>query len=202
MKTSVAARPRTYRMSARATTTAATGERILDAAVDVFWQRPSDQLSLDEVARRAGVSVQTVIRRFGGKDCLFAAAAERESEQVRRQRDEAPVGDPVGAVHVLVAHYEDFGDRVLKMLAEEDQIPALARIIDDGRALHRDWCSRVFAGAVTARAGADRRRLLAQLTAVCDVYTWKLLRRDAGLSRRQTELAIVELLTPMLEPSA
>ena len=35
--------------------------------------------------------------------------------------------------------------------------------------------------------------------AVCDVYTWKLLRRDAGLSRRQTELALFELLEPMLE---
>jgi hypothetical protein len=34
---------------------------------------------------------------------------------------------------------------------------------------------------------------------VCDVYVWKLLRRDAGLSRRQTELALVELLEPMLE---
>jgi hypothetical protein len=30
---------------------------------------------------------------------------------------------------------------------------------------------------------------------------WKLLRRDAGLSRRQTELALVELLNPILEES-
>jgi len=37
--------------------------------------------------------------------------------------------------------------------------------------------------------------------AVCDVYTWKLLRRDAGLSRRQTERALVELLEPLTEPS-
>jgi hypothetical protein len=28
---------------------------------------------------------------------------------------------------------------------------------------------------------------------------WKVLRRDASLSRRQTELAIVELLTPILK---
>jgi hypothetical protein len=36
---------------------------------------------------------------------------------------------------------------------------------------------------------------------VCDVYTWKLLRLDAGLSRRQTEIAMAELLNPMLEES-
>jgi AcrR family transcriptional regulator len=69
---------------------AATGERILDAAVAVFWQRPVDDIPLEEVARRAGVSLQTVIRRFEGKQGLLAAAAERETERVRRQRDQAP----------------------------------------------------------------------------------------------------------------
>jgi hypothetical protein len=47
-------------------------------------------------------------------------------------------------------------------------------------------------------SGVKRQRRLAQFVAVCDVYTWKLLRRDAGLSRRQTQLALVELLTPMM----
>jgi hypothetical protein len=45
----------------------------------------------------------------------------------------------------------------------------------------------------------ERARRLAQLVAVCDVYTWKLLRRDAALSRRQTELAVIELLQPLTE---
>jgi AcrR family transcriptional regulator len=49
-------------MNARAAAAAATGERIQDAAVQVFWEAPTDQASLDEVTRRAGVSVQTVIR--------------------------------------------------------------------------------------------------------------------------------------------
>jgi hypothetical protein len=40
--------------------------------------------------------------------------------------------------------------------------------------------------------------LLAQLVTVCDVYTWKLLRRQAGLSREQTALAIRELLRPLV----
>jgi hypothetical protein len=57
----------------------------------VFWQRPVDDIPLEEVAGRAGVSVQTVIRRFGGKQGLLAAAAERETERVRRQRDQASV---------------------------------------------------------------------------------------------------------------
>jgi AcrR family transcriptional regulator len=199
MKTIAPESRRPYRMVARAEAAAATGERILDAAVEVFWELPGEQLSLDEVARRAGVTVQTVIRRFGGRDALMASAAEREAERVGRQRDEAPVGDPVRAVRVLVDHYEAMGDRVLRLLAEEERVPRLREIADRGRLVHRDWCERVFAPALAGRAGVERRRRLAQLVAICDVYTWKLLRRDAGLSRRQTELAVVELLGPLLE---
>ena len=190
---------RPYRMVARAESAAATGERILDAAVEVFWELPGEQISLDEVARRAGVTVQTVIRRFGGRDRLLASAAEREAERVGRQRDEAPVGDPERAVRVLVDHYEAMGDRVLRLLAEEERVPRLREIADRGRLLHREWCARVFAPALAGRVGVERRRRLAQLVAICDVYTWKLLRRDAGLSRRQAELALVELLGPLLE---
>jgi AcrR family transcriptional regulator len=198
MKTDATVR-RPYRMVARAATAAATAERILDAAVEAFWEQPGEEIPLDEVARRAGVSLQTVIRRFGGKAGLLAAAAEREAERVRRQRAEAPVGDVAAAVRVLVDHYEELGDRVLTMLAEERRTPAVAELAETGRGLHREWCARVFAPALTRRRGAERRRLLAQFTAVCDVYTWKLLRRDAGLARGQTELALIELLQPLAE---
>jgi hypothetical protein len=39
-----------------------------------------------------------------------------------------------------------------------------------------------------------KQRRLAQLVAVTDVYTWKLLRRDKEMSRDQTNLAIRELV--------
>ena len=65
-------------MVARAEAAAATAERILDAAVEIFWERPTDQISLDGVAARAAVWEQTVIPRLGGKGGLVSAAAERE----------------------------------------------------------------------------------------------------------------------------
>jgi AcrR family transcriptional regulator len=186
-------------MVARAEAAAATAQRILDAAVEVFWALPTDEISLDEVARRAGVAVQTVIRRFGGREGLLAAAVERESEKIRKRRLQAPVGDVARAVHVLNDHYEEHGDRVLKMLAEEDRIPELRNIADRGRAVHREWCERIFAATLSATRNADRARRLAQLVAICDVYTWRLLRRQAGLTRRETEQAVVELLNPLIE---
>ena len=199
MKSATMEPNRPYRMVARAESAAATGARILDAAVEVFWELPTTQVSLEEVARRAGVTVQTVIRRFGGREGLFTAAGERETERVRRQREPAEVGDVHGAVRVLVDHYEELGERVLRMLSEEQRVPGLREIVGRGRTLHREWCARVFAPALASRSGVERERRLAELVAVCDVYTWKLLRLDCGLSRRQTELALVELLQPMLE---
>ena len=147
------------------------------------------------VAQRSDVSVQTVIRRFGGKGALFAAAVGRETAAIRSQRDQAPAGDPAEAVRVLIDHYEAYGDRIMKVLAEQDHVPTFRQIADGGRKVHHQWCTRVFAHALTTRVGLDRRRCRAQLIAICDVYVWKLLRRDAGLSRRQTELALIELLT-------
>lgn len=186
-------------MVARAEAAAATAERILDAATEIFWELPTDQISLDEVARRAGVTVQTVIRRFGGREGLLAAGVQREAQKIQTQRD-APPGDVTQAVHVLVDHYEALGDRVLKMLADEDRVPGLRNIADGGRAVHREWCERVFAPALSRMRLADRKRRLAQLVAVCDVYTWKLLRRQAGLSRSQTELAVIEVVNSLVLP--
>jgi AcrR family transcriptional regulator len=188
-------------MVARAESTAATQERILDAAVQVFWEQPGRQLSLEEVARRAGVTVRTVLRRFGTRDGVMAAAADRETNRVRQQRDSAPPGDVERAISVLTDHYEETGDRVLTMLAEEQRLPSLREIADRGRRMHREWCARVFSASLGGLDPVARRRRLAQLVAVCDVYTWKLLRRDAGLSRADTEIAIVELLQPLITGS-
>lgn len=185
-------------MVARAESTARTAERILDAAVDVFFEQPTTSISLEEVARRAGVTVQTVIRRFGGRDGLLAAAGARESERVRQEREVEP-GDVRDVVRVLVDHYERTGDRVLRMLAEEARSPALSQVAEFGRKMHREWCEAVFAPTLRGLSRVARERRLAQLVALCDVYTWMLLRRQSGLSRRQTELAMCELIEPLAE---
>ncbi|HNE89930.1 MAG TPA: helix-turn-helix domain-containing protein [Actinomycetota bacterium] len=188
---------RPYRMEARAESAELTGQRILQAAVDIFWERPTLDVSLEDVADRAGVSTRTVIRRFGSKEGLMAAAAAWSSERVEAQRDQAPVGDVAGSVAVLMDHYEEYGDGVLRLLAAEVHVPALSPTVDNGRRLHEAWCRRVFAPYLATGSPARKRRRLAQFIAMCDVYTWKLLRRDAGLGRAQAELALVEMLTPL-----
>jgi AcrR family transcriptional regulator len=193
----IATRKRSYRMTARAQTAQATADRILDAATAVFWERPTSQVSLEEVARRAGVTKQTVLRRFGSKAGLLAAAAEREFERVELERDDVAPGDVARAARVLVSHYERIGDAVLRLIAEETRDPALRVFADRGRAYHARWCQDTFAPTLASLDGAERRRRLAELVAVTDVAVWRLLRDR--LSRGQTETALRELMAPLVE---
>ena len=188
---------RAYVMTERARSTQETGDRILDATIALFAELPYAQLTLRGVADRADVTVQTVIRRFGDKQGLTVAAAARASEHIVAQRSAAPVGDLAGGVDNLVAHYEEAGDLALRLLSEEQSAPQLAELAEMGRGLHREWCARVFAPTLGRLRGADRTRRAAQLVAICDVYTWKLLRRDAGLSQRQVATALIEMLEPL-----
>jgi AcrR family transcriptional regulator len=175
---------RPYRMRARAEAAAETGRRILEATIELHRERFFDQVSLEDIAERAGVTVRTVIRRFGNKERLVEAAAEEGTRRVTDQRYQAPIGDVEGAVNNLVDHYEEWGDTALRLLAQEERVAAF----------RHGWVERTFAPLLAKRTGEERRRLLAELIAVCDVYFWKLLRRDLGLGREQTEVAIRETI--------
>jgi AcrR family transcriptional regulator len=180
-------------MVARAEATAARRERILDSTDRLFLSLASDGFSLEDVAEGAGTTVQTVLRHFGSKELLLRAGIDRASERIGRERMQAPVGDVRGIVANVVEHYEAHGDAVMHLLGE-DRNPVLSEVVDRGRRFHRDWVVHTFAPQLQPLRGAVRRRRLAQLVAVTDVYVWKLLRRDMQLSREQTKEAIVELI--------
>jgi AcrR family transcriptional regulator len=185
---------RKYRMTARADAATATQDRILDAAGGLFWRALGESPSLEDVAKSAGTTVQTVLRHFGSKDGLMEAALRRASEGVRKERGAAPVGDVPGAVRNLLEHYERYGEMVMRMLAEENRIPLLHKGIEHGREVHREWTARTFEPQLAKLADAARERRMAQLVAICDVYVWKVLRRDMKLGVTQTEAALIEII--------
>jgi AcrR family transcriptional regulator len=181
---------RTYRMDTRRAAAEATRERILSAAVEAFLTRWYDEVTLQDVAAAAGVSGQTVINHFGGKEPLFAAAVARISEEIGARRDRAPAGDLDALIAALIEDYEITGDATIRLLALEHRVEQIAPLLAEGRGYHRDW----------VRATFGRPDLLPELVVATDVYTWKLLRRDQGLSAdatrdsvRRTVLALLAL---------
>lgn len=185
---------RTYQMRARAAAAEETHRRIVEAMVALYTERWFDRIALEEIATRAGVTMQTILRRFGSKEGLLAAAAEEQKRLVAQQRLAAPIDDVAGAIRNLFDHYEQFGDLVLRSLAQEDRYAPIRLLTDYGRQFHRDWVELVFAGRLAKVTGPDRERLRAQLVTVTDIYVWKLLCRDQGLGREQAELALHELI--------
>jgi AcrR family transcriptional regulator len=192
---------RPYRMTARAEAARATADRVLAVALELFTERAYEDVSLEEIAARAGVTKRTVIRRFGAKEALFVAAMRSVEPEITRQRGAAPVGDVTAAVENVVEHYERWGANRLRLLSQEDRIPVVAAVVEAGRSYHRLWVERTFAPLLDALPDAARARRAAGLAALTDVYTWKLLRRDLGLSRADAVRTIAELIErPQGEP--
>ncbi len=185
---------RRYRMTARASEAAATRERLLGAAWEQFANCPYEQVRLSEIAADAQVSVQTLHTHFGSKEQLFTAVAQRWGREEITRRDEAPVGEVKKAIEILFERYEANGEIVLRMLSEEEQIPAVRRITDAGRAYHRAWAARTFQPLLHGLRGRARERRLAAIVVATDLLVWKLLRLDMQLDRRGAERIVIELL--------
>ena len=187
---------RPYTMRARAEGVAETRRRILDAMWALSGELLLPQISLETVASRAGVSAQTVLRQFGTRAGLLEATREHASAAIAAER-RVPEGDRAEAMRVLLDHYELRGDAVLLLLAQELTDPAVGRLTEQGRRMHREWVRTVFDDELAA-LGADRMEAEDLLVVATDVFTWKLLRRDRGLSRTRTEARITRLADAVL----
>lgn len=184
-------------MRARADAVAQTRRRILQAGFDLTNEKVSLEIVLSEVAERADVSVQTILRHFGTRDGLFEALAAFARDQVLEERA-APVGDAVAGVQVIFDHYEVRGDMVLRLLGQEFSDARVRAVTEQGRQTHREWVERVFGPQLAGRADAARDELVDLLVIATDVYTWKILRRDRGLDRAQAQTRVVHLIEAVL----
>lgn len=200
---------RPYKKVARAKAQERTRETLLQAAAEEVERDRWTQTSLESVAERAGVTKQTALRHFGSKQGLLDAVLNRTASTVVKERDQAPIGDIAGAVANLVRHYERYGDIVVRMLPYRDAVVrvignehlgSLRRVVDRGHELHEDWVLRTFEPQLADLDPSTRRRRLAQLVAVCDVYVWKVLRRDLDLDTDHVEAALTEMLERLLGP--
>jgi AcrR family transcriptional regulator len=193
-KSRVGSNQRAYQMTARADAAAATGERLLAAAWNHFGSRPYEEVRLREIAADALVTEQTLLARFHSKDELLAAAYRWWGMTEESRRDAAPVGRVPEAVANVFDHYEAHGTAILRMLSQEDRIPAVRDLTDIGRDYHRDWASRVFRPLLAGLPRASRERRLTAFVIATDVLVWKLLRLDMQLSRPEAERTVLEMI--------
>ncbi|NIH82194.1 TetR/AcrR family transcriptional regulator [Amycolatopsis viridis] len=80
----------------------------LDAATALLGE-PGTALTVEAIAKRAGLGAATVVRAFGGKDALLdAAVAELLRPVVQRAKDLSGASQPDRALRTFLAELMDF----------------------------------------------------------------------------------------------
>jgi AcrR family transcriptional regulator len=139
-----------------------TADRIVDAATDCIRRWGIRRVSMNDVAREAGVSRGSVYRYFADREALVQAVLERTSERhialaepaIRRRRSlAAKVAEAAAFIRLNIDHELSLG---LRARPDEPELAAL-RLAQAGRTLDR-WVSFWVPYLAEARERGEVRR--------------------------------------------
>lgn len=184
---------RSYRATVQEEMKALSRQRILDTVANLYEEEWLDKITLQQVADRAGLTVKTVMRHFGSKENLLFEAHKDVLSRPDMQRGEPEPGNAAEAVTYIIDHYELMGRSLWRMLTQEERYPSLRPLLENGRSFHTTWVQNAFAPQL-----ADQPNLLTQLYTLTDLFIWKLLRLERGLSRKETEETMLAMITAVL----
>ena len=108
--------------------------RILEAARSLFAERGVREVSLEEVARAAGVGKATLFRRFGNRGALFVALLDEHERELQDAvlRGEPPLGPGAPPRARLLA----FLDALLRLSLEHRELLLASETARPGARLH------------------------------------------------------------------
>ena len=185
---------RPYESPLREEQTAATRERILDAAWDLLrTTRPVD-LGYTDVASAAGVSRRTVYRHFPSADDLFAGLAQRIAEAT--DGEDPSEMDRARAARMVKRQWEAM-----------TRDPAVFRIlfaapVRSGLELER-LIPRLFADELGALPEPSRAAAAGLIELLCSPYAWDMLHQtwsvDTDRALRASLVAMRALLDHLAE---
>ena len=129
--------------------------QVLESAMELFCQKGFPLTSMDEVAKHAGVSKQTVYSHFGSKDDLFVAAID--SKCVVHQLTGDILTDARDPQRVILLFAKQFGELIVSKdtmtvfktcVAQADTHPEVSKLFYDAGPKHilgliRDYLTKV-----------------------------------------------------------
>jgi AcrR family transcriptional regulator len=176
---------RTYQMSERARQVALNDRKVINAMSDLWLEMPLSEITLDQVSQKAGVTVRTILRKFGSKEGLFTACIESEGDRFTHKRLDVKPGDLTGIIDALLDEYEHMGNALVRTLTAEYDYPVIQTLLDKARLFHREWCLRVFDPFLPDPGSDNFENVLLAFITATEFYLWKLLRKDLGKTREQ-----------------
>ena len=194
---------RRYEQRLRAQAAEETRRRVLDALYDALREAPAKPVSVDGIARTAGVARSTVYVIFGSRAGLFDAFAADVVERGGFQRVLDAVADPdprvhlrdgiTGGVHTFAAHRDVFRALVSMAELDPDAVGGAMQRMDGRRAKGMMRLARrlvrhgLVADGLTATKAADRLWIITSFDA------FDLLYAGRGMSADEVARVLVEM---------
>jgi AcrR family transcriptional regulator len=197
---------RTY-TAARRRGSAESVERVLEAAERLIAEGEFHSATMEELAAAAGISRATVFNRFGSKLGVLEALADRcaRGPEMGAIQEALEVEDPVTSLETLIeascAIWEASGFIYEQLKAIVVLEPDAAALIDQQSEEQRsdlEGLSRRLARAGRLRPGLGEARATGTLHMLTSLESFLRLRREYGLSLRQTRETIAELARTLL----
>jgi AcrR family transcriptional regulator len=202
--------PRPYRLGKRHATVQDTRARIIDAASELFAQDAFYRVTLEDVARSAGVARATVYYQFESKFGLLDAVIAAMVDRIGRARTQRAREHPNAALAVRL-----YVKEVAAFLAQEEpllrNIYGLAAIeTDAGRVVGRwdllrkellAWLVKRLNDQGRLRAGVSQKQAVDVLWMITSFRSFAQIHTQSGLSVRATgamlsDLAAVAVIAP------
>ena len=153
----------TARLGRRPSTTQ---DHITGVALDLFASKGFDEVSVDDVARAAGIARRTVFRYYSSKNAIPWGAFDAHLELMRDLLDEVPQDVPVGAAlrSALLAFNRFDEAETARHRQRMRVILGTAALQAYSMTMYAGWRA-VVAAFVARRTGADAADLVPQTTA-------------------------------------
>jgi AcrR family transcriptional regulator len=194
---------RRYEQRRRAQTADETRRRVLDGVYEQLREAPAQPVSVDRVARTAGVARSTVYVIFGSRAGLFDAFAADLLERggFRRVLDAIADPDPrvhlragiTGGVHTFAAHRDVFRALVSMAALDPDAVGGALQRSEQRRAKGMMRLARRLARHGLLREGLGAKRAADQLWVLTSFDAFDLLYDGRGLSANEVARVLVDV---------